>query len=153
MYLREAKYEDLPLMMAWRSNPLVYKGFYTQRKPLTWEEHIRYWETRNKDWHLFIVMYEERPIGIVSIGQTDHWSPEIGYCIGEVSLWGKGLGRDAVNLGIKWLRDYSQTHKHIVSIHTTVLKSNERGLRLAQSLGFKILGDARKGEYWLAGKL
>ena len=153
MYLRKAEYNDLPLMMAWRSNPLVYKGFYTQTKPLEWEEHINYWNSRNQDWHLFIVMYEERPIGIVGIGQTDHWSPEIGYTIGEVSLWGKGLGRKAVNLGIEWLRNHSRTNKHIVAFHTTIPKDNKRGLRLAKSLGLKISGDARKGEYWLTGKL
>ena len=146
--LRDAQYHDLELIMAWRSTPLIYEGFYTQNRPLTWEEHTNWWNSRNKDWRNFIIIYELRKVGSLTIGQLDHWSPEIGYLIGEVTLWGKGIGREAVKLALQYIKDYGKDY-----CHTTVLKNNERSLRLLGSLGFKILGDAREGEFWLTKNL
>ena len=102
--LRDANKSDLPLIMAWRSNPLIYQGFYQQTEPLRWEEHLAWWESRNKDWREFIIVLVEdtemRDVGVVTIGQLDHWSPEAGVLLGEVSLWGKGIGTQAVRGGI-----------------------------------------------------
>ena len=148
LYLREAKNSDLELLMAWRSNRLVYEGFYQQTEPLKWEEHIAWWESRNKDWREFIIVFNERDVGIVTIGQLDHWSPEIGYFIGEVTLWGQGIGKESVKLALKWLKDKGYEY-----CHTTVLKDNQRSLNLLKGLGFQVLGDARKGELWLTKNL
>jgi len=148
IYLNEATKDDLELMMAWRSHPLVYEGFYTQTKPLKWDEHFDWFTTRNKDWRTFIILFESRKVGIVTIGQLDHWSPEIGYYIGEVTLWGQGVGKEAVSLALRWLKDRGYKYTH-----TTVLSKNKRSLELLKSLGFEILGNARKGELWLTKSL
>lgn len=148
MKLIPAKDSDLSLMMAWRSNPLVYKGFVQQKKPLEWGEHLKWWNSRNKDWRTFIIEYDNRKIGVVTLGQLDHWSPEIGYYIGEVSLWGNGLGKRAVGLALDWL--WCEGYEHC---HTTVLKSNKRSVKLLESLGFKYLGEARENEIWMQKKL
>lgn len=148
MKLRKARKHDLPLVMAWRSNPLIYQGFYTQHEPLRWEEHLNWWQSRNRDWRTFIIEYENRPIGVVTIGQLDHWSPEIGYFIGETSLWGKGIGRQAVQLGLDYIKDYGREY-----VHTTVLNKNVRSKVLLSNLGFTVLGDAREGEKWYQKKL
>lgn len=150
MYLREMTEQDLPLMMAWRSSPLVYAGFYQQTRPLIWEEHFSWWESRNSDWRSFLCLYDDRPIGVVNIGQLDHFSPEIGYFIGEVSLWGQGLGVRMVSLGLMWLRRYSQEHKHITHVHTTIKDDNKSSIKLIKKLGFNRGMKARKGEsYWV----
>jgi hypothetical protein len=91
MIIQPATLNDIELIMAWRSDPDIYKGYYTQTEPLKWEEHINWWNSRNKDWHQFMAIYEGRRIGWVCIGQMDHWSPEIGYTIGEKTLWGRAL--------------------------------------------------------------
>lgn len=148
IYLREAKNSDLGLIMTWRNNPIVYEGFYQQNEPLKWEEHLAWWKSRNKDWREFIVVSDERNIGAVTIGQLDHWNPEIGYFIGEVSLWGQGIGKEAVKLALKWLKNNGYEY-----CHTTVLKDNPRSLNLLKGLGFQVLGDARKGEVWLTKNL
>ena len=141
--------------MAWRSNPLVYQGFYTQNAPLDWDGHVKWFRSRNQDWRTFIIHYDDeryhfwRPIGVVTIGQLDHWSPEIGFYIGEVSLWGKGIGREAVQLALEWLKDYGKKY-----CHTTILNTNGRSGQLLQSLGFKDkMVDARDGERWLFKEL
>jgi len=167
--LREATETDLELMMAWRSNPLVYQGFYTQDKPLTWEEHLNWWRSRNKDWRTFIILiqdqmthadisYEDglwrkRCVGVVNVGQLDHWSPEVGYYVGEVTLWGKGIGKEAVRLALEWIKNYGKDHTHITGIHTTIPDNNEKSIRLIKSLGFEYLGPARPGESWWQKKL
>ena len=146
--LKLATDNDLELVMAWRSNPDIYAGFYTQKKPLEWGEHIRWWRSRNHDWREFIIWLDTRRIGVVSIGQLDHWSPEIGYFIGETSLWHQGYGKEAVKLTLAWLKEYGKEY-----CHTTVLKHNSHSISLLISLGFEVLGKAREGELWLTKKL
>jgi len=148
MYLRLATKDDMELVRAWRSNPLIYQGFFTQKEPLTWEEHIVWWKSRNKDWREFIIVLDDRDIGVVSIGQLDHWTPEIGYFIGNPTDWGKGYGKKAVQLALEWLREYGKKY-----CHTTVVKSNKRSMSLLKSLGFKVVAEARKGEVWMTKKL
>ena len=151
--LRLAQDGDLELMMAWRSNPLVYQGMYSQKKPLEWNEHISWFHSRNKDWRTFIILLGEkdsivtdlnpRRIGVVTVGQLDHWSPEVGYYIGETSLWGKGYGKEAVRQGLKYIMDYGRT-----AAHTTIKDDNEASIRLIESLGFTCRGPARLDESW-----
>lgn len=146
--LREATEYDLPLMMAWRSNPLIYQGFYQQKEPLKWEEHITWFVLRNQDWRTFVVEYNGRPVGVVTIGQLDHWCPEVGYYIGEISLWNKGIGTEAVSLALDWIKQYGRDY-----VHTTILDKNKASIKLIEKLGFKYLGKARKGESWYQKKL
>ncbi len=142
--LRLLQKEEYPLTMAWRSNPDIYKGFYQQERTLTWEEHLEWHNSRNSDWRNFIIMYDDRPVGIVTISQLDHWEPEIGFYIGETSLWGKGVGKEAVRLGLEYIKEQGK-----VSCHTTVLDNNERSMCLMKSLGFEVIGKAREGETWV----
>ncbi len=150
LILRPAHEGDWPLILAWRSSPLVYQGFYRQTEPLTWEEHVAWFRNRPSSWRTFIVLYGEtvRPVGTVTIGQLEHWSPEIGYHMGEVSLWGKGIGKEAVQLAMDYVRGYGREY-----CHTTILDSNKRSIRLIKALGFEYLGVARKGESWWQKKL
>jgi len=146
--LRTATEYDLPLILSWRSNPDIYQGFYSQDSPLVWESHVQWFRDRPSTWRSFIILYQDRPVGGLNISQLEHWSPEIGYYIGEVSLWGKGLGKQAVSLALQWLRERNYRY-----CHTTVLKNNERSVRLLKSLGFTVLGDARVGEIWMQKEL
>lgn len=147
--LREATEADLPLMLAWRNNPLIWKGFYTQSRAnrhLSWDEHQSWWRSR-KNWRIFIVQvaYDlyQRPVGVVSFGQLDHWAPEIGFYL-DISVWGQGIGKEAVRQGLEWLKNQGFT-----GCQTTVLESNEASIRLMKGLGFEILGPAREGELFV----
>ena len=141
MRLTKATEDDLTLMMAWRSNPLLYEGFIQQTKPLTWEEHTKWFQSRNQDWRTFTIEYEGRKIGVVTIGQLDYWEPETGVYIGETSLWGKGIAKQALNLAFEYIKNYGQKYTR-----TTVLDNNNRSVKLYLSLGFKRIGEARPGE-------
>ena len=152
LYLREANDSDLELTMAWRSNPDIYQGFYQQKAPLTWDEHLNWWKSRNQNWRTFIIVlvsaYRSRNIGVINIGQLDHWSPEIGWYIGEVSLWNKGYGKKAVKLGLNWLRERGYKF-----CHTTIKIENGASAKLAWGVGFQMQSGAREGEVWLTKSL
>ena len=144
MELKPASDSDLELILAWRNNPDVYSGFYTQSLTnhlITWEEHLAWWKSRNSDWHEFLIWYEGRRIGVVTIVQCDNWTPEVGFFIGETSLWNKGIGAQAVKLAEEWLRD-----RGYVQTHTTVPVSNTRAIYLLKERGWIEAGHARKGE-------
>jgi len=138
--------------MSWHSHPEVYKGFYTIKKPLIWEEHHRWWTLTTEYWKKFMVILVEkdieRPIGLIRIAPLEDFSPQIGFTIGEVSLWGNGYGKQAIHLVLQWLRENGYKHTH-----TSVLKSNTRAINLLEGLGFKKYGEARKGEFWFQRKL
>lgn len=142
-----AQPQDYELIMAWRSDPDIYKGFFSQDKPLTWEEHAS-WLNSRRNWLELMIWYNGRRVGVVTVGQLDHWSPEIGYFVGEKSLWGKGIGKEAVSEVLEHLKGIGKEY-----CHTTVLKHNERSLRLLKSLGFTESMEAREGEVWLTKQL
>ena len=147
IFLREYTSADLALIMSWRNSPLIYQGFFSQKEPLSWEEHLSFWRSRNKDAKQFMVVmvedYVMRDVGVVRFAQLDYWSPEIGYMVGETALWGKGIGKQAVSLGLDWLKEKGYEY-----VHTTVPDSNERSRKLLYSLGFDYKGKAREGESW-----
>jgi RimJ/RimL family protein N-acetyltransferase len=125
----------------------VYAGFYQQKKPLTWGEHKNWWRSRNADWRTFIIQDECVDVGVVTLGQLDHWSPEIGYYV-LPNYWGNGIGKKAVKQAVEWLKRFGYEY-----CHTTVKDDNKRSIRLLKSLGFTELGDARLGEKWYQKKL
>jgi RimJ/RimL family protein N-acetyltransferase len=146
--LRPATDADLPLMFAWRNNPEVYQGFYQQTKPLTWSEHRNWWYSRPSSWKSFIIQLEEKPIGVINLGQLEHWSPEIGWYVGEVDEWGHGYGKEAVRLAMLYLKERGYEY-----CHTTIKWDNERSIKIAWKLGFQEQSQAREGEIWLTNNL
>ncbi len=148
LYLRQATDSDASLVFAWHQNPDIYQGFY-HNKIINWKEHYQWWTVTTKDWYKFIIMFLDsnnltRPIGIIRISPKESWSPEIGFTIGEVSLWGQGYGRQSVILALDWLKS-----KGYQAVHTTVPSNNKRTMELLKHIGFEYMGKAREGEVWL----
>ena len=146
--LRPATDSDLVLIMAWRSNPILFDFCYTQKEPLTWAEHYNWWHSRGPWWRFFIIQLEEetgiRDVGLVNFGQLDNWNPEFNFYLGEVSLWGQGVGEKALSLGLEWLKE-----RGYCRVHTTVKETNDRSKGVLGKIGFVRTIPARKGEwYW-----
>lgn len=147
--LRDIRFSDLPLLLAWRNHPEVYKGFYEQgylgKGMLTWEEHYAFWTAKwnriGKDRQIKIIFCDGRDVGMIGvIRPTENNIPEIDIYIGEVTLHGKGAGKKALLLIIGSLKDKI--------IRARVLKNNERSIRMFESCDFKRIGEGREGE-WL----
>lgn len=136
--LREVEEADLELLMAWRSNPLIYQHFTLQTGPLTWEEHLGWWLNRKhrKDW-IVLLQGEEgvRRVGSVNASRLDEPMPEVGLYIGESTLWGKGVGRSALRQVLsKLAKDgYSRCWAGIQA-------ANTRSQNLFESVGFRRRG-------------
>lgn len=145
--LRESCDADASLILAWRTIPQVYAGLYTQSRTnhvINWDEHWCWWKTP-RNWKIFIIQVNDgvftRDVGYLNITQLEHWRPEFGITVGETTLWGQGVAREALLLGIKWLKEHGYTR-----VHTSILDNNERTLRLFKGLGFRVMGPARKDE-------
>ena len=153
--LRKALESDLRLILSWRNNPEVYRGFYTQgylkKGLLTWGEHLSWWHSR-LSWKIWMVQVSDsrnlRDVGVVSMAQLDCWRPQIGIYIGEVTLWGQGIGRKALTLALDWLKMWQY-----YQVWTTILKDNTRAVAMFESAGFYRVGEGREGEWEYRKKL
>jgi RimJ/RimL family protein N-acetyltransferase len=143
--IREVTDTDLELLMAWRSNPLIYKFFYIQKKPLKWQEHHSWWISRvnRRDWMILIKERNiTRRVGSVNITRLDTDNPEVGVFIGELCLWGKNIGRCAVLHVLKWAK--SMAYKRA---YARIIENNIGSIKLFESLGFKKTKKGRVGEW------
>lgn len=145
--LEEAKSDDLELIMAWRSNPEIYRYFYIQNSPLTWDEHIKFWKSRENriDWMILYKQNKEwRKVGSVNAKNLSGKTPEVGVFIGETTLWGKGLGKKAVSLVLDWLSE-----KGYKGAEARVSVENVGSQKLFEGCNFlrdKVISD---GKEWL----
>jgi len=146
--IRQVTDNDLELLLAWRSNPFIYQYFYVQRRsgPLKWEEHLNWWESRENriDWIVYMHDGEwQRAVGSVNVTNLDTNTPEVGVYIGEITLWGRGVGKNSVFLVMDWLK--KMKYKKVIA---RIMKKNIRSVGLFESIGFRKVGEARSQE-WL----
>lgn len=133
--LKLVKEEDLELLMAWRSHPKIYKYFLLQKRPLKWEEHIKFWNTRKdrQDWVILLSSNNRwRKVGSVYVSNLSKPVPDLGIYIGEVSLHRIGLGSKALNLGINWLKN-----KGFKKVRARINKANTSSIKLFTKYDFK----------------
>jgi RimJ/RimL family protein N-acetyltransferase len=117
--------DDLELVLAWRSNPDVYRHFHQQDGPLDWESHVTWYETRGSDRHDFVIHYDGRRVGVVSLDSDD----EVGIYLGDVSARGNGIATRA----IRWLCDRFPERGPLVA---TVHEDNTASQRLFERCDF-----------------
>ena len=147
MKLRPCTDSDLKLVFDWRNIPEVYQGFYTQKSPLKWEEHCKWWYSRPSSWQRFIIEVDGVPVGLMNIGQMEHWSPELGWLISP-EYWNKGYATEAVKLTLKYLKELNYEW-----CHTTIKWDNPTSMKVAWKCGFQSACGAREGEMWLVRNL
>jgi len=136
---------DSELLMAWRSNPLVYKYLYLQEFPLIWEDHLSWFSKNlyNPDRRMYTVFYKSRRIGFTSIYNFFTGIPEVMLYIGETTLWNRGVGKQIITT----LLDLSsQDLKHYKAVCARIMEGNTASQKLFESCGFKKIGISRPGE-------
>ena len=110
--LREITYEDLSIMLAWAWIPEIWKYMPTSREGerLLWEEHLKWFRSRKNriDWLVILnnldgPISSKRPVGEIHVCDDESGIPEIGMYLGEVGIWGKGVGGLALGLAIDQL--------------------------------------------------
>ena len=81
------KRDDLELVLAWRSNPEIYRHFRQQDNPLEWEEHVRWFKSRPSERYDFIIHYDDRRVGVISLDASD----KVSIYIGDFSARNQGI--------------------------------------------------------------
>jgi len=132
---------DLELILAWRSNPLIYKWFYQQKGPLKWEDHFFHWSEKKprKDW---IIKYNGRKVGSVFVVFMEGIA-DVGIYVGEVTLWGKGIGNAALAQAVLWLR--GQKYREA---RARINKENTVSKIVFEKAGFIYEGDWPEDNRW-----
>jgi len=126
--------EDLELVLAWRSNPKIYHHFRRQDSPLEWEDHLSWYESRAADRHDFIIHYDGRRVGVVSITASE----EISIYLGDFAAHGQGVATGA----LRWL---CERFEHRSPLFAEIHEENVPSKRLFEDCGFQ--PDGRDGEW------
>ena len=127
---------DLPLLLAWRQNPVVMHYFLDGGE--SWERHLAWWEAGQH--RSYIINYEGRPVGEVHARLGDE--TEVGIYIGELTLWGRGIGQRAMVL---FLETEEMVGRWVVA---SVHPHNRRSQHMWEALGFKFVCVKEDG-FWL----
>jgi RimJ/RimL family protein N-acetyltransferase len=148
VHIRALEKEDLDLLVEWRNDPQIAKGFFNTF-PLTHAGQARwfdqYLECGNE--LLFIIEDEQRtPIGTIGFSQIDfkNQRAELGrLLIGSQSHTGKGYAKHAV----LWAEDFGFDELNLNRIFLRVLADNVRAVELYKRCGFRQEGLLRMDHF------
>jgi RimJ/RimL family protein N-acetyltransferase len=146
VYLRAAERSDIPAFVRWL-NDRDTASFLSLRAPLSvpleekWFERMV--EEQGKSAYHFVIcrLEDEEPIGTIglfNLNLTDG-SAGMGISIGDKSLWGKGLGSDALLA----LLDFGFGELRLERIWLDVFDFNARARRSYEKCGFVLEGTQR----------
>lgn len=122
---RQLRLEDLELVLAWRSNPQVYEHFREQSDPLNWNDHLSWFSSRPNGRYDYIIEYNGRRVGSVNLTPDSF----VGVYIGEVDLWGEGIGTSA----IEWICQRHSREEFFAEIH----EENTASQAIFEQCGFE----------------
>ena len=146
VYLRPVQLEDLPLIVKWKSDPLVRRMALGQGAQVTLEnqeEDVKRAIESDKESYLIIAVKETgQAIGYVRINWMDEtkrfaW---LRFALGEQR--GRGYAKDALKALLAHLFS-EEVHR----VDAEVYEFNERSLGLLGSLGFKREGIKREAHF------
>lgn len=132
--LRPLEYKDLELLLAWRSNPLIYDHFREQEGPLSWEEHEKWYATRPEERSDYVIEFRGRRVGVVTVTEEN----SVGIYIGEVTLWGEGVATTALEEVV------SATDS---TLSAEIHRDNQESRRLFEQCGFELIEEGEWLQY------
>lgn len=133
----------------WLNSELICQGNSHYKFPKTREALVDYIRSANqyqKDLTLAIILNEtSEHIGNVTL-QNINWinqSAEFAILIGQLNVWGKGVGKEAAGLLIK----HGFNHLNLRRIYLGTYDENIGMQKIAESLGFVEEGRRRQADY------
>ena len=124
---------DLPLLLAWRQNPVIMRWFKDRNE--TWEQHLKWWESKPISRMILVSSLPglyERPVGEVHAVDKGGGIAEVGLYIGDRKLWGQGLGVRVMSLFLHLLEGFGSFEMAIAHIHP----KNVRSKKMFERAGF-----------------
>lgn len=146
VYLRSSERSDIPLFVEWL-NDAETVSFLSMRAPMSIAMEEQWFtgmvERQGKgEYHFVICTFDgDRPIGNCGLFAVDtvNGSAGIGIMIGDKSLWGQGLGTDAMFA----LVDFGFGQLPLERLWLDVYDYNPRGRRSYEKVGFVLEGTQR----------
>jgi RimJ/RimL family protein N-acetyltransferase len=136
--IRPVSWDDLPILCRWWNDPAIMREVRAEKFKPTLEQVQKSWllwqNPDPKDFHLFVICLSGRAIGEIGYRYEDseQQSASVDIKIGEPSLWGQGLGTEAVKLFVAYLFDRLNV-QHIIAQPGDW---NIRSIRLFEKCGF-----------------
>jgi len=137
---------DLPHLVRWGSDPDFRRYQWGLKSGRFEEDMARKWiesmsvPGKSGCW---VIDHEGRAIGFANFRdyKPKGRSAEIGIGIGEPGLWGKHLGREALELEVRYLQQELGLHR----IGLSVVSHNDRAIWMYKAAGFVVEGIERDG--------
>jgi RimJ/RimL family protein N-acetyltransferase len=137
--IRPVAWDDLPALCRWWNNPVVMKEVRAEKYKPSLEQVQQIWPVWQNpgptDFHMYVICMSSKAIGEIGYRyqDADQHTASVDIKIGEPSLWGQGLGTEAIKLLVAYLFD--QLHcQHVIAEPGDW---NKRSLRLFEKCGFK----------------
>lgn len=149
--LREITYGDTANILKWRNSQEVKKYFIYQ-KEITETDHQNWLDTKVKSGEVvqFIIHIKRENIDIGSVYLQDidnrHKKCEFGIFIGEVSMCGKGIGKEVARLVTTYAFDTLGMNK----VYLRLLAKNRRAYKSYLDAGFVDEGYFKQ-DVWING--
>ena len=140
--LRPPRPDDAPVMITWFEDMEVTR-FLLRRHPPGIEEEKEWLEkvARDPNEILWAVEREGRAIGVTGINQID-WKNgcgTTGTLIGDKAVWGKGIGREVMQLRAR----YAFNQLPLRKLKSGYLDGNEASARAQAAAGYREVGRYR----------
>ena len=138
---------ELELLFAWRKIPYIWEYLPSYDVDgLSWPLHYAWFHSTRKtraDWIIFVDddYTRKRAVGSTHVDLLDTDSPEVGIFIADKSIWGKGVGYQALSWTVN--RVVKMGHKRVFAVIHPV---NLRSISLFHKVGFIRVGGARNGQ-------
>ena len=146
--LRAIERDDLPRYVAWLNDPDVTHHL-TLYLPLNADNEADWYDSQRKDntqQNFAIVVNEGNihigSVGLMSINQKEQ-NAELGIVIGDKGQWGKGYGREAIQL----LLNFAFAEMNLHRVYLRADASNTQAIRCYQNCGFVEEGRLRDAVY------
>jgi RimJ/RimL family protein N-acetyltransferase len=150
--LRPPRPDDAAVMITWFEDMEITR-FLLRRNPPSIDEEKEWLEkmARDPDQVIWVVEHKGKPVGNTAIHAIDwrNGSGTTGTVIGDKTVWGKGLGRELMQLRTR----YAFTELPLRKLKSAYLEGNEASARAQASAGYREVGRHRKdmffGGKWL----
>lgn len=137
--LRPPRPDDVPTMIGWFEDMEVTRFLMLHHPPSLemekeWFERI----ARSADDIIWVIEHEVRPIGSTGI-HLINWkfgTGKTGTCIGDKSMWGRGIGTEVMRLRA----EYAFTQTPLRKLKSSYYEGNDASAKAQAAAGYREVG-------------
>ena len=140
--LRPPRTDDAALMITWFEDMEVTRFLLVRHPPsMDMEKEWLDRMARSQDDVVWVIEYKDQAVGTTAIHMIDwrNGSGTTGTVIGDKSVWGKGLGRELIQLRTR----YAFTQLPLRKLKSAYMQGNEASARAQAAAGYCEVGRHR----------